>query len=352
MFYKNHIFISLFLFLNSLTVFGLSSEKIKTIYGTEIINEPVLIELINDKYMQRLKDVNQYGIDYYILKPENYTRYDHSLGVFFLVRKYGASLKEQIAALLHDVSHTVFSHTGDFLFNKANSKDSYQDHIHYSFIKKSSLKNVLKKYGYKVKDIIHKNNNFNCLEKDLPDLCADRLEYNLFGGLLENLLDQNDILNILNNLKFEDQTWYFIDLKSARKFADVTIYLTKNKWAKVDTLVVNILACNMLKAALDCKLLSIDDIHYGHDDKVWSKLLLSNNDFIREYVNKLFNFRYCYKIDTEDFDYYLKPKCRVVDPWVKFNNKILRLSELDEDFRFKFDEVKKFTSNGFYIKLL
>lgn len=350
MFFSDNYFIKIFLIL---IFFNLKAEeKIETIYGTAIVKEQVIIDLINDKYMQRLKDINQYGIDYYVYKPEEYSRYEHSLGVFFLVRKYGADLKEQIAALLHDVSHTAFSHVGDFLFNKAEDKDSYQDSIHYKFIKSSSLKNVLKKHGYKVKDIIHKNGNFKCLEADIPDICADRLEYNLFGGFLENLLTIEDINNILENLKFEDKRWFFTDIDIANKFADITIYLSKYRWADPKTIVINTLTVNLLKKALEIKLINIEDILYGSDSQIWFRLINSDNNLIKKELNKLLNFRSYYQVNNKDFDICLKPKCRAVDPFIKLDNNFFRLSEVDEKYKLKLEEIKKYVSSGIYIKLI
>ena len=81
-----------------------SSKTIHTIYGTFIITEPVLIELFESKAMQRLKKVHQFGISHYVHKGIDYTRYEHSVGVFALLRRYNQSLPEQISGLLHDVS--------------------------------------------------------------------------------------------------------------------------------------------------------------------------------------------------------------------------------------------------------
>src|SRR5690554_3955482 len=80
---------------------------LKTLYGDITITEPVLIELLQDPAMQRLKEIRQYGSNYYTIKKQDYNRFDHSVGVFALLRIYGASLHEPIAGLLHDVSHTV-----------------------------------------------------------------------------------------------------------------------------------------------------------------------------------------------------------------------------------------------------
>ncbi len=51
------------------------------------------------------------------------TRYEHSLGVYLLLRRLGAGPREQVAGLLHDVSHTAFSHAVDFVFSSEE-----QDH--------------------------------------------------------------------------------------------------------------------------------------------------------------------------------------------------------------------------------
>jgi HD superfamily phosphohydrolase len=106
--------------------------------------------------------------------------------VFLLCRKFGATLQEQVAALLHDVSHTAFSHTGDIVFDH-EGEDAYQDAIHEWYIKQTDLYPVLQQYG--MEDVItdESKDQFTILEQDLPDLCADRLEYNLDVGLRERL---------------------------------------------------------------------------------------------------------------------------------------------------------------------
>lgn len=65
--------------------------------------------------MQRLKGISQFRIpDKYYFK-DNYSRFEHSIGVMVLLGKLGASQEEQIAGLLHDVSHKAFSHVYDWV---------------------------------------------------------------------------------------------------------------------------------------------------------------------------------------------------------------------------------------------
>ncbi len=83
------------------------------IYGKYKINEPVLVELIKSRPMQRLKKIAQLGIPDRFYHIRGFSRFEHSLGVMLLLRKLNASLEEQAAGLLHDVSHTAFSHVVD-----------------------------------------------------------------------------------------------------------------------------------------------------------------------------------------------------------------------------------------------
>ena len=78
-----------------------------SVYGEEEINEPVLLELINSKPVQRLKGISQMGLpkDYYH-RPV-FSRFDHSVGVLILLRRLNANLREQIAGLLHDIGQLL-----------------------------------------------------------------------------------------------------------------------------------------------------------------------------------------------------------------------------------------------------
>jgi uncharacterized protein len=327
-----------------------SSLLLNTEYGEFIITEPVLIDLINDRFVQRLKKVRQYGPRYYVTKQEEYDRYEHSLGVFVLLRHYGASVHEQIAGLLHDASHTVFSHVGDFLFKAG---DTYQDDIHEKFINETSLASVLQNYKIDVKDILHKNKLFTALEKDLPDLCADRLEYNLKGGLLEGLLNKEDIVSILDHLLFENGQWVFTTLSQAKKFAEVPLYLTQHVWGSPDGIVTYEWTSEALKRALAINLITLDDIHYSTDDLVWEKLVKSDDAELKPIMDKLINHKkHFIAVDNDSFDKVVKGKFRGINPFVKTERGIVRLTELDQEFSQEFNAVKQRMEDGWRIKFI
>jgi len=151
-----------------------------TVYGSFTIEEKVLIDLMRTKAMERLKGVNQGGplvllkTDH-ILASYRTTRFDHSVGVCLLLKKFNASLEEQIAGLLHDISHMVFSHATDFIFERGAQQD-YHEKFYEKMILNSDIPFVLKKHNIDVNTILNIE-NFTLLEKELPDLCADRIDY-------------------------------------------------------------------------------------------------------------------------------------------------------------------------------
>lgn len=96
------------------------------IYG-EFELESVLVELIHSKLVQRLRNIHQAGGCYLVKKKWNVTLFENSIGVMLLIRYLRGSLNEQIAGLLHDVSHTAFSHVIDYVLD--NDNEDYHEQI-------------------------------------------------------------------------------------------------------------------------------------------------------------------------------------------------------------------------------
>src|SRR5512136_89386 len=124
------------------------------LYGTVAIHEPVLIELTQTAAMQRLHGILQHGITGLIGVTRPTTRLEHSLGVMLLVRRLGAPLEEQIAALLHDVSHTAFSHVIDYVFGDHDSQ-SYHEDKKAEYMAGTDLPAVLARHGYDWQAFLH-----------------------------------------------------------------------------------------------------------------------------------------------------------------------------------------------------
>jgi hypothetical protein len=194
---------------------------------------------------------------------------------------------------------------------------------------------------------------FTILEQDLPDLCADRLEYNLDVGLRERLITCEDALYILSHIKYVDGRWYFDDQSAARQFGLLTISLTRNLWGSVWNGFVNSHAGQMLKYALDKGILTVDEMHFGFDDAIWNRLHAVNDALLNTYLKQLKEYAQAYRLATdESYDYYYKPKCRAVDPWVLVGDTCMRLSEIDDLYKSAYQDLKDYCKDGWCLKVL
>ncbi|MEM7589750.1 MAG: HD domain-containing protein [Myxococcota bacterium] len=312
------------------------------------MKEPIVQELLHSEVMRRLRHVDQHGISYYADRHGTFTRFEHSVGVFHLLKMFERSLKEQIAGLLHDVSHTVFSHVGDYVFGQDVS-ESYQDGIHTWYMKQTGLDRIFKRYGYTAEDLYPERAEFAALERSIPDLCADRIEYNLHTAYAYGRLSLADVKDIVKDLRYENDTWYFIDQTSAKKLAQQSLYFTENFWSHPKTVVVNIFAAIAIKRALELGTVSRDEVHFGRDIAVWSKLKSSEDSVVRTYMRLVHDPQGHFAVVQEEvgaWDLYVPTKFRGVDPWVQINGKLQRLTSLDRDYFLAFMQLKKKMKKG------
>jgi len=238
---------------------------------------------------------------------------------------------------LHDASHTVFSHVGDKLFCHHSENSSYQDDIHEWYLKHYNINVLLAQHGIALADILHKSGTHLMLEQDLPNICADRLEYNLQAGLLTDLLTVDDILLILQDIQYEHGNWFFTDIEMAKKLALVSLYNTEHVWGNpIDQFIYQSTA-NALNRALEIKLLTMDDIHFSTDAAVWDKLWISNDPFIMECLEKMVNYK---TIFSSNEPYKKSSKFRGLDPLISINNELCKLTQLDTEYHQEYNRVQ------------
>ena len=321
------------------------------IYGAIEINEPVILDLIESPSVQRMKGVDQHGY----LEPHfpgtAYSRFEHSLGVFILLKKFGAPLLEQIAGLLHDVSHTVFSHVADYVFsNGSGERHNFQDDYFEEFIGKSEIPGVLKKYKINYKDILD-DSQFPLKEKELPDLCADRIDYFLRELKVTDKATQEEINEFIDNLAIIDNLWVFKAKNLAKRYAYLFLEINNWFWSGLETAVMFKTTGDLLKYAIEKKILTKDDL-FTTDEEAWAKIrpAADKDDNLKLLIDRA-NNKFKYKSHNKNgYDLHALCKSRVVDPLFLEGESLKRVSEIDSDFlklKEKYSKPKEY-----YIKFL
>lgn len=354
-------FLAVFLSLSSCVTKQSESKIFSTIHGDLELSDPLALELVAHPAFQRMRHIEQHGLNTKTLKEKSFTRFDHSLGVYKLLKKYGASREEQIAGLLHDVSHTAFSHVGDTFFGHEDGEASWQDLDHENFLEQSGLNSVLKKHDFSLEAAQPKNKNYRHLERDLPDLCADRINYILHGASILGLLSDQEVKEVNKSLAFDHgkSLWYFRDKESAFKFSHTSLIMTKNSWGHPASFAATTWFLKALKRGIANNLLQEEDFRSGTDDVVWAKLEKSKDPEIQSCLSKikspLSHFYYrAAKLPCQKGEELQKIKLRFVDPYIRDSESsaMKRLSSLHEGFSEDFSSFTEDIGSGHCVTFL
>jgi len=306
------------------------------IYGEVEISESVVLELLASPTLQRLKGVDQYGyLPGYTIVPAGgfpggpVSRFEHSVGVFLLLRKYGASLPEQIAGLLHDVSHAVFSHSIDYALRDGESaaKQIHQDDVFEAFVRNSGIPGILRKFSLDV-DYILDENNFPLKEKKLPDLCADRIDYFLRDSVDIGVMDKATADDFLKHLRAENNIWFFDNLEIAKKCVELFSEINKKYYCAFDDARMFAAVGGCVKYALEKGYLEKVDL-FTTDNEVIAKIKNYLDDEKLKLLFARMNNEIEAKNNPADFDQKIYCKSRVVDPFFRNGEKLKRVSEVD-----------------------
>lgn len=200
-------------------------------------------EIINSPEFQRLRRIRQLSLTEMVYPGANHTRFEHSLGVMqmatdmyeALVEKSSALIQElgldqsgirrwrkviRLAALLHDVGHPPFSHSGEGLFPTNSETGKTFDHEEYSIaIIKTKFKSIIEdhpvnlNFGIKVDEVTallgdnsnptNSLNSFALLWKSLisGQIDADRADYllrdSLHSGVSYGVYDKNRLVRCM-----------------------------------------------------------------------------------------------------------------------------------------------------------
>ncbi|EHM7935484.1 HD domain-containing protein [Listeria innocua] len=314
------------------------------LYGTLEI-EPVLAELIQSPLVSRLAHVHQGGSSYLVNPLWDLSRLDHSIGVMLFIRKFGGSLEEQIAGLLHDVSHTAFSHVMDYALDF--KEEDYHEQIFEDFVKTSTIPAILEKYGYSFEGIFDDISKWKILEQEAPELCADRIDYTLQDLYRHRKISLAEVEEFLQALVMVDGRLYLANIASAEWF--VAQYYSEVIDYFYDPLNVysyEILA-EAMRIAFQQETITTADLRLT-DAELLAKLNMNSD--AREKIQLLASPHL--EENEADFTYHHKKKMRLINPSVLVDGRLISADELSENVREMNREAKIKSERGVYIKVI
>lgn len=319
---------------------------IDDVYGSQSIHEAVLIDLLHSPAVMRLKGIHQGGSAYMVRNGRDTTRFDHSVGVMLLIRHLGGSLHEQIAGLLHDVSHTAFSHVVDYAF-QLKSEDFHEQHYR-QLVESSDIPAILNRHAIPL-EIVFEHEQWSLLEQSAPDLCADRVDYTLRDMLRVGFTSSAEIEFFLQSLVVHERKMVMNNLRAALWFVRLYTGLVRDVFMNPLEMFADEQLASAIRVALTEGILQESDL-FREDREVLQLLRAAKHPEITRYLS---NIRPDVTIveDQEHYDVRAFTKPRIVDPLVLLNDgSVMRCSELEPDVRRMHAEVIQRATQGVCIR--
>jgi len=290
------------------------------VYGDVSIEDPALLDLIDCATFQRLKGIRQAGPSALTFPFKDVTRFEHSLGVFILLRRLGAPRREQVAGLLHDISHTAFSHAVDFIYT--SREQDHHEQLKPLMLDRADIALAIASLGYSPREF-YDDSIYPILEQPIPLLCADRLDYFLRDGRTCGVVTGDFVQRILRCTKVVDSTIVLTDVDVARETVALFERMNREWWAgPVEAFIYNEFA-DALREAIRLGILQLDDL-MTDDEHVLAKLDASASPLIAEKLDRIRNLP---PDCTRGYLPPIVPKERWLDPPVQTDGTVRRLSE-------------------------
>jgi uncharacterized protein len=223
------------------------------------------------------------------------------------------------------------------LLGKYTGKE-FHEMQHHKFVEETGLSDLLHRLGYNSDELLDEK-RYSLLENNLPDICADRLDYTLRDSLHLQILSRQQVTKVIKGLKVIDNEFVFTNEDSAFTYSFAFYLLNLMYYGSPVEAHFNTNFGNLFKYAIKKKVLSEKD-WFSDDIKVVEKLQKSRNKKIQEELHK-FNNRLVIFEDRDDPDNILPKKIRIVDPKVMSGKKLKRLSEISKVYKTILEEYKK-----------
>lgn len=291
--------------------------------------DDIIFKIINTKVFQRLKGIKQAGITG-ILSNRSYSRYEHSIGVYLILKYLECPLRQCIGGLIHDIYHTNFSHVTDEIFSK---NTSFHEENKFQFISECGreLFDILKEFDpeHGIEYYLDEK-NFNPTKN--KQFGADTIDYILRDAYYEGFIQKNVIKEIFDDMiMFNDQ----ICLQSnniADNFTQLSIKNTDEIYMVAQSKGWYIIFSEILCKVMEKNIITREMLIYGFnsDREIYDLIKKSDDTEIKNLMETLEkSFVFAYNVPLENLSdwklikNHIKRRLRYVKPPLLKNNELI-----------------------------
>lgn len=255
-------------------------------------HDDIIIQIAQTKVFQRLKGIVQAGITG-LLTERKYSRYEHSIGVYLILKYLGNSTQQCIGGLIHDIYHTNFSHVTDEMFSKNRS---FHEENKYQFMAECGreLVQILKEYDPEHSIEFYLNDE-NFVPAKNKDLGADMIDYFLRDAFYEHFLDKLEVKEIIEDLCMVGNRICVKHQHIADKFVKLSIQMTDDVYMSPKSKCMYILFSNILWKSMEYNIISRELLVYGFqtDEQIYQTIKRAQNPELKTAITFLESIQNC-----------------------------------------------------------
>lgn len=280
-----------------------------------------------------------------------YSSLDHSVAVALIIWHFSHDKKQTLSGLFHDISTPSFKHCIDFMNNDHENQESTEDLTKTMILNSKEIMDLLKRDDIDI-DEVADYHIYPIADNDTPMLSADRLEYTLSNGLgvIKRIWNLDEVKRIYDNItivKKDDGTpeMCFKDVDMAERFVEVMselsiIYMNDKRRFGMQFL------ADTLRLMNELGVISVNDLYELSEEEVINRIRSCKD----------YNISECFRIWQEEIDIKtsnepvtdnycinVKAKKRYINPLVKTNSGIKRISEISKKSKERIEKCKNYT---------
>ena len=318
------------------------------VYGFITVGDPLLFDLIEHPWFQRLRRIRQLGMTDMVYPGALHTRFHHSVGAMHLMNQAmvalmlkGVEISDQealdaaVAILLHDIGHGPYSHA---------LEHSIVENMHHETLSMMYLDKLNEVFDGKLEGAIKIFQN-SCERKFLHQLVSsqldmDRLDYlkrdSFYTGVSEGIVNAERIIKMLNvvddKLVVEEKGIYSIEnFIIARRLMYWQVYLHKTVLSAENMLIKILMRARELSMR-GGKIFASPVLHYFLQNRLGKNELLHDPHVLEQFsLLDDFDIYTAIKVWAGDKDSVLSGLCR------RLINRELFATELENE---AFDEER------------
>lgn len=313
-------------------------SNIITPFGLLEIKDPAVKELIQSTAFQRLKKLTYLGLHSNLDPIVTYSRYDHTIGVLFIMEHLPIPQQEKVTLMLRHMAHIALLDS-PLALDAQVSADQTEKSI--EFLKKHNIHIFLKKYNLSFDEVIDDIHRSFIISSQFPSP-FDYMEYILHFGILKGKITPEEVTTVISNLSYDEpeKMLYFKSLDIAKKVGMLSLKITKFQQKEIERLVIYHWLKQMIDYALSKNLLTQDDLYEKTDAEIL-RILGDTKDFqIAQLFEKI-------KIPSHGFQVitsishtmgnknmvHFPVKYHPLDPKIWIKNSMESLTNIDSNFQ-------------------